>query len=148
MRGMAEQPNISQILAALGELPSHKDIYVAKVLMSLAIAAQRPSGMPLQGQPTQPQPSPHGYPGTFPTTTPSTTTPFNIPQPSNSGSLDLSNIKPVNSGSVSLADAIARARGIAAEKGVLYESGRGNGSRFGLLNLYNCAIFSISIYLC
>lgn len=146
---MAEQPNISQILAALGERPSHKDIYVAKVLMSLAIAAQRPSGMPLQGQPTQqPQPSPHGYPGTFPTTTPPTTTPFNIPQPTNSGSLDLSNIKPVNSGSVSLADAIARARGIAAEKGVLYESGRGNGSRFGLLSLCNHTVLSISIYLC
>ncbi|KAL9610146.1 MAG: hypothetical protein Q9167_005124 [Letrouitia subvulpina] len=45
---------------------------------------------------------------------------YPIPQPSNSGSFDLSNIKPTNSGSVSLADAVARARGIAAEKGVHY----------------------------
>ena len=37
----------------------------------------------------------------------------------------------MHSGSVSLADAIARARGIAAEKGVSYDSGRGNGSEFG-----------------
>ena len=99
-------------------------------------AAQRPGGTPLQGQPTQQhQPSSHGYPGTYPTTTPPTATPYNIPQPTNSGSLDLSNIKPVNSGSVSLADAIARARGIAAEKGVSYESGRGGGSKFDSLSL-------------
>ena len=52
---------------------------------------------------------------------------YQIPQPINSGSFDLSNIKPVNSGSVSFADAIARARGIAAEKGLSYDAGRGSG---------------------
>lgn len=43
---------------------------------------------------------------------------FALPQPTSSGALDLSNIKPVNSGTVSLADAIARAKSIAAERGV------------------------------
>lgn len=61
-------------------------------------------------------------------TSPTGPTAYPLPQPSTSGSLDLSNIKPVNSGSVSLADAIARARGIAAEKGVSYDAGRGGGS--------------------
>lgn len=44
--------------------------------------------------------------------------------------MDLSNIKPVNSGSVSIAEAIAKARNIAAEKGVSYEGGRSGGSTF------------------
>ena len=35
--------------------------------------------------------------------------------------MDLSSIKPVNSGTVSIADAIAKAKAIAAEKGVSYE---------------------------
>lgn len=42
---------------------------------------------------------------------------FALPQPTNSGSVDLSQIRPVNSGSVSLADAIAKARSIAQDKG-------------------------------
>lgn len=55
---------------------------------------------------------------------------YALPQPSNSGSLDLSGIKPINSGSVSIAEAIAKARGIAAQKGVAYDQGRiGGGKR-------------------
>ena len=95
-------------------------------------AAQRPGGTPLQGQPSgqqqQPPPPTHGYSNPYANANPPPATPYNIPQPSNSGSLDLSNIKPVHSGSVSLADAIARARGIAAEKGVSFDTGRGGGS--------------------
>lgn len=41
-----------------------------------------------------------------------------LPQPSHTGSLDLSHIKPVNSGSVSIADAIAKAKSIAGERGI------------------------------
>ena len=41
-----------------------------------------------------------------------------LPQPSNTGSVDLSSIRPVNSGSVSIADAIAKAKSIAAERGL------------------------------
>ncbi len=49
---------------------------------------------------------------------------YALPQPISSGSVDLSGVKPSNSGSVSLADAIARARGIAASKGISYDSNR------------------------
>lgn len=48
---------------------------------------------------------------------------FALPQPTNSGSVDLSQIRPVNSGSVSLADAIAKARSIAQDKG-FHDTGR------------------------
>lgn len=83
----------------------------------------------MQAQPQQQQPIPQAYPSPYPIPTPPTgATPYPLPQPSTSGSLDLSNIKPINSGSVSLADAIARARGIAAEKGVSYDASRGSGS--------------------
>ena len=96
------------------------------------VAAQRPSGTPNQGQPLPPPQQPlQAYPNPYPTPTPPIPTgppTYNIPQPTNSGSVDLSNIKPVNSGSVSLADAVARARGIAAEKGVSYDNRR-NGSK-------------------
>lgn len=43
---------------------------------------------------------------------------YNLPQPSASGSLDLSNIKPTASGKVSLDDAVARAKARAAEMGI------------------------------
>lgn len=79
----------------------------------------------------------HGYhpvyptpsnPIQYPNVTPPAVPVYDIPRPSHTGSLDLSNIKPIHSGSVSLADAISRARGIAAEKGVSYDSNRGNNS--------------------
>lgn len=41
-----------------------------------------------------------------------------LPQPSHTGSVDLSSIKPVSSGSVSIADAIAKARNIAENRGI------------------------------
>lgn len=43
---------------------------------------------------------------------------YSLPQPSSTGSLDLSAIKPVNSGTVSIADAIAQAKAFATEKGI------------------------------
>ncbi|KAL9012597.1 MAG: hypothetical protein Q9173_002639 [Seirophora scorigena] len=89
------------------------------------IPAQRPGGTPLQGQPLPipQQPPPQNYPSGYPPPNPPiNAAPYTLPQPSNSGSLDLSNIKPSSSGSVSLADAVARARGFAAEKGVSYST--------------------------
>ena len=59
-----------------------------------------PNPYPQQGVPYQQAPS---YP---------------YPQPAASGSIDLSAIRPVNSGTVPLADAIAKAKAFAAEKGV------------------------------
>lgn len=41
-----------------------------------------------------------------------------LPQPSSTGSLDLSGVKPINSGQVSIADAIAKAKSIAADRGM------------------------------
>ncbi|KAF4977890.1 hypothetical protein FZEAL_5638 [Fusarium zealandicum] len=41
-----------------------------------------------------------------------------LPAPASSGNLDLSSIRPVNSGTMSIADAIAQAKAFAAEKGV------------------------------
>lgn len=61
---------------------------------------------------------------------------YPLPQPISSGSVDLSSIKPVSSGSVSIADAIAKARGFAAERGVSYDSNRGIHHPF----LFYCSI--------
>lgn len=52
-----------------------------------------------------------------------------LPQPSSTGSVDLSAIKPVNSGSVSIADAIAKAKSIAADRGVQSFEGRSSTPR-------------------
>ncbi|KAH8717112.1 hypothetical protein GQ44DRAFT_742178 [Phaeosphaeriaceae sp. PMI808] len=74
--------------------------------------------------PTQHAPPPQlppGFPGAMPTASPPTIPGYNFPQPTNSGSLDLSAIKPVSSGSVSIQDALAKARGFAAQKGLAYE---------------------------
>ncbi|KAF2190837.1 hypothetical protein K469DRAFT_558950 [Zopfia rhizophila CBS 207.26] len=106
---MSAQPDISAILAAL---------------------AARPTATPSQtSQQQPPQPSPQGFPLGFPGALPNPTPPagipgFNLPQPTSSGSLDLSAIKPVNTGSVSIQDALAKARGFAAEKGLSYDGGR------------------------
>ena len=47
---------------------------------------------------------------------------FSLPQPSSSGSVDLSAIRPVNTGSVSIAEAIAKAKSIAADRGISYDN--------------------------
>ncbi|KAK4507104.1 hypothetical protein PRZ48_000838 [Zasmidium cellare] len=98
------QPDISQILAAL--------------------AQQQPNGTPQQSatpqQPTPSQQLPPGYPppGVIPSAPPSAPPQAYLPQPLNTGSLDLSGVKPVSSGSVSIQDAIAQARNIAANRGL------------------------------
>ncbi|KAK5046029.1 hypothetical protein LTR84_008816 [Exophiala bonariae] len=85
-----------------------------------ALAAQR--GTPSQAPPPPLQGAP--YPPPQYATPPGGATPYGLPQPINSGSVDLANIKPVSSGSVSIADAIAKARNIAAEKGLSYDPSR------------------------
>ncbi|KAI9804743.1 MAG: hypothetical protein M1825_001111 [Sarcosagium campestre] len=104
---MAE-PDISSILAAL--------------------AAQRPAAVPAQPpypttSNTQHANGPQSYTPNpaIPTVSP-TLGSFQLPQPTNSGSLDLSNIRPTHSGTVSIADAIAKARGFAAENAVSYDA--------------------------
>ena len=98
-------------------------------------AAQRAGGAPVAGT-FQAAPNaqataiPPGYPGALPTPVPQANLgSFQLPQPSNTGSLDLSGIKPANSGTVSLAEAIAKAKGIAAQKGVAYDGRSGKSWR-------------------
>jgi far upstream element-binding protein len=93
------------------------------MLMITTIAAQRPNGTPNQGQPPAMNANP-AYANQYNVPPPASSSNYSLPQPSMSGNVDLSNIKPSNSGSVSLADAIARARGIAAEKGVTFDASR------------------------
>ena len=85
-----------------------------------------PSQTPQQaGPPTQHGPPPGlppGFPGGLPAASPSAIPGFNFPPPTHSGSLDLSAIKPISSGSVSIQDALAKARGFAAQKGLAYEA--------------------------
>jgi len=80
---------------------------------------------------------PQGYPppGAMPQQPPSAPPPQlqYYPQPSNTGSMDLSAIKPVNTGSVSIADAIAKAKSIAADKGISYDP-RSGGSRHSIIS--------------
>ncbi|KAI1869106.1 uncharacterized protein JN550_006093 [Neoarthrinium moseri] len=89
-----------------------------------ALAAQRPpaAATPNPAQPPYQQtPTPTAYPPTMPPGVPPPAygaAPYSLPQPSSSGALDLSAIKPVNSGTVSIADAIAQAKAFATEKGI------------------------------
>lgn len=66
-----------------------------------ALAANRQNGTPSQPPPGVPGSS---YPPPQYATPPGRTTPFGLPQPISSGSLDIAGIKPVSSGSVSLGD--------------------------------------------
>ncbi|KAK2729760.1 KH domain-containing protein [Colletotrichum kahawae] len=106
---MAEPPrDISSILAALG----------AAQRGTSSTPTQSQPGMP-PGYPPPPGAQPPSYPP-MPQSAPPYGAPggYQLPQPSASGSLDLSSIRPVNSGTVSIADAIAQAKAFAAEKGV------------------------------
>ncbi|PGH27247.1 hypothetical protein AJ80_00957 [Polytolypa hystricis UAMH7299] len=106
---MGDQQNISQILAAL--------------------VAQRPSGTPGQEpSPTQLSQLQQSLSGAYqPSAPPANLSNYPLPSPDNSGSLDISGVKPDNTGSVSIADAIAKARGIAAEKGIMHDPNRARG---------------------
>ena len=77
-------------------------------------------------QPPMQQPMGQSYQAAYPTPPPPVATSnYSLPQPTSSGNLDISGVKPSNSGSVSLAEAVARARGIAAERGAPFDESRG-----------------------
>ncbi|KAK4131617.1 hypothetical protein BT67DRAFT_387503 [Trichocladium antarcticum] len=92
-------------------------------ILRMLDATQRPaSSTPTQSQPGVPAPA--GYPpppgqNPYPPQPTSYQPPptYGYPQPSASGSIDLSAIRPVNSGTVPLADAIAKAKAYATEQG-------------------------------
>ncbi|PSK37277.1 Far upstream element-binding protein 1 [Elsinoe australis] len=97
---MAAQPDINAILAALA-------------------AQNRAGSTPSQAPPAPPVGMPQAYAPAIPqqTGTPSLGG-FALPQPTSSGSVDLSSVRPVSTGSVSIAEAIAKARSIAADKNI------------------------------
>ncbi|KAF1989008.1 hypothetical protein K402DRAFT_402213 [Aulographum hederae CBS 113979] len=108
-------------MAAAGGNPNES---ITALLAALAAQSQQ--------NPT-PQPAPPGQQPYGAVPQPGLPTPYanyGQPQPTNAGSLDLSGIRPVNSGSVSISDAIAKARGIAAEKGIQYDQGRTSSSGY------------------
>ncbi|KAK7403455.1 hypothetical protein QQX98_010776 [Neonectria punicea] len=105
---MAEQrPDIQSILAALA---SQRPPAPTQTPPGTASQAYPPPSAPAQPasayQPALGAPS-YGAPGYG-----------GLPVPASSGNVDLSAIRPVNSGTVSIADAIAQAKAYAAEKGV------------------------------
>lgn len=122
---MAQTPDISSILAALGMRTVYNTS--ASPHTDSAAAQQQPAPTPQIPTPQQQPPpaqAPPGYPPAGYPTQPPSAPPQNtsyLPQPTNSGSVDLSNIRPVNSGSVSIQDAIAKAKSIAADRGVSYD---------------------------
>lgn len=130
------QPDINSILAALGTRPSHSprfELQYARCRLTKNVAQQHASGTPQVPTPQQPPP---GYPpGGMSVQSPGVPPPgvgF-LPQPSSTGSMDLSSIKPVSSGSVSIADAIAKARNIAADRGVVSHDHRQSSCEFNAL---------------
>ncbi|OJD27219.1 hypothetical protein ACJ73_01384 [Blastomyces percursus] len=103
---MGDQQNISQILAALA---AHQSTSAAGHTSS-----PQSGQMPL-----------HTYPGSYhPSAASGNVANFSLPPPDSTGSLDISGAKPISTGSVSIADAIAKARGIAAEKGIVHDPNR------------------------
>lgn len=83
---------------------------------------QSQHGLPAPAPPPPLPAAPYAPPGQNPYPPPPASYPpapaYPYPQPSSSGSIDLSAIRPVNSGTVPLADAIAKAKAYAAEQGV------------------------------
>ncbi|KAH3983675.1 hypothetical protein HBI56_077000 [Parastagonospora nodorum] len=114
------------------------------ILAALAAGGHgTPSQTPQQAPPAQHPPPPQmqqqqqmppGYPGAIPAASPPAMPGYNFPQPTHSGSLDLSAIKPVSSGSVSIQDALAKARGFAAQKGLAFDPRPGTDPWAGIGN--------------
>ncbi|KAI1381370.1 hypothetical protein F4677DRAFT_123305 [Hypoxylon crocopeplum] len=106
---MADTTNVQAILAALA---------AAQGGASSGTPSQQTTAYPTPGYATNP---PQNAYATMPTATqplPYNTGAYPMPQPSASGAYDLSAIRPVNSGTVNLNDAIAQARSFAAEQGL------------------------------
>ncbi|KAI9155357.1 Far upstream element-binding protein 2 [Paramyrothecium foliicola] len=102
---MAEpRPDIQSILAAL-----------ASQRPPAATPTQTPPGVPSQAYP--PPAASHPPPYQAPPGAPNYGAP-GLPAPASSGNVDLSAIRPVNSGTLSLEDVVSKARAYAAEKGI------------------------------
>jgi len=110
--------NLESILAALGKNARCAGSALLDLTYSTA-ARNAPTTTPPQGQPGLPPPSYPPQPAYQ--QQPAYANPAayaSYPQPTSSGSLDLSGIQPSSSGNVSIQDAIARAKAHAAQNGV------------------------------
>jgi hypothetical protein len=92
-------------------------IYLVYKLITSSIGS---GGTPVQATP-QP-PANQGYPPAYPLPTPPGAGSYPLPQPVSSGNVDLSNIRPIHSGSVSLGDDKS-GRGLVGRSP--YDDGRG-----------------------
>ena len=90
---------------------------VNAILAALAAQQQRTSSTPSHSTPAPPNGLPQGFQLPQPSGTPSLGG-FALPHPTTSGSVDLSSIRPVSTGQVSINEAIAKARNIAAAQGM------------------------------
>lgn len=101
-------PDIQSILAALGETSSNVHGRLIRQT-NQPVAAQRPAATPNQTPPGAPgqsyAPPGYGAPGQ------------GLPAPASSGNVDLSAIRPVNSGTMSFDDVLSKARASAAQSG-------------------------------
>jgi far upstream element-binding protein len=113
MAAQLPSADIHALLAALGTYSKlfHSSIHspVSEAASQQQNAGQAPQQGAIPGYPPPPgvPQNPQGM--------------YNLPQPTNTGSVDLSSIRPVNSGSVSIADALSKARNFAAEKGIAFD---------------------------
>ncbi|KAF2281590.1 uncharacterized protein EI97DRAFT_34048 [Westerdykella ornata] len=102
---MAATPDISAILQALAQQQQ----------------SQTPAQAPPPAAPAhQPPPPglPAGLPGALQNPTPPAIPGFPLPQPTSTGTVDIGAIRPVSTGTVNIQDALAKARGFAADKGL------------------------------
>lgn len=127
----APPPDINSILQLLSTLSPLMPGQLCPPKLTLSSdATQRPAtSTPTQGQPGLPAPAAPPLSAAAPYAPPSHSYApqqhppyqpmpgYGYPQPSSSGSIDLSAIRPVNSGTVPLADAIAKAKAYATEQG-------------------------------
>ena len=79
----------------------------------------------MQATPQQPPPMNQAYAQSYggPPQQPNTA-PYSLPQPISSGNVDLSNIRPLNSGSLSLSEAAEKERSYGGGKAGFYDDGR------------------------
>jgi len=131
---MAGQPDVQAILAALqGTRQIHYGAFASRTETNTMVitASQNNAGAPMQQQHQSHQPPP-GVPPQYSNMIPNpmqSNSGYSLPQPSASGSVDLSAIRPVSTGNVQFQDALAKVRNYAADKGISYEQNRSNSGK-------------------
>ncbi|KAK0740033.1 hypothetical protein B0T18DRAFT_392933 [Schizothecium vesticola] len=106
-------PDLNSILQMLGAQAAGRPATSTPTQNQPGLPAPAP---PMAHNPYAPPPQQNPYPPAQPYAQQAPPS-YSYPQPSQTGSIDLSAIRPVNSGTVPLADAIAKAKAYATEKG-------------------------------